>query len=64
MVSLGNDWDNILADEWEKSYFKELESFLEEEYAQNKIYPEKNDLFNALKYTSFANTDKGRREIP
>ena len=56
MVKFGNDWDSILADEWQKSYFKELQCFLENEYSQNKIYPEKDDIFNALKYTSFADT--------
>ncbi len=56
MVKLGNDWDNILADEWEKPYYKKLRAFLKEEYATRTIYPDMNDIFNALKYTSFADT--------
>ena len=56
MVKLGNDWDNILADEWEKPYYKELREFLKSEYSTRKIYPNMNDIFNALKYTSFADT--------
>lgn len=56
MVNLGNDWDLILADEWQKSYFKNLKEFLDEEYATPRIYPDKNDIFNALKYTSFEDT--------
>lgn len=56
MVNLGNDWDLILADEWQKSYFKNLKEFLDEEYATQRIYPDKNDIFNALKYTSFEDT--------
>ena len=39
MVKLGNDWDNILADEWEKPYYKELHNFLKTEYSSRKIYP-------------------------
>ena len=51
---LGNDWDEILKDEWEKPYFLSLSAFLENEYATATIYPEKQDLFNALRYTSFS----------
>ena len=32
MVKLNNDWDNILADEFEKPYYKELREFLKKEY--------------------------------
>ena len=31
MVHFGNDWDNILADEFEKPYYKELRAFLKGE---------------------------------
>ncbi len=56
MVNLGNDWDIILADEWQKPYYQNLREFLKTEYASRKIYPNMNDIFNALKYTSFENT--------
>lgn len=56
MVRLGNDWDGILADEWEKPYYKQLHSFLKSEYSAKRIYPDMYDIFNALKYTSFADT--------
>jgi len=56
MVRLGNDWDGILADEWEKPYYRQLHSFLKEEYSKTCIYPDMYDIFNALKYTSFADT--------
>ena len=56
MVKLGNDWDGILADEWEKHYYKELHEFLKKEYSSTKVYPDMYDIFNALKYTSFADT--------
>lgn len=56
MVHIGNDWDNILADEWQKTYYQELRNFLKSEYSSQKIYPEMNNIFNALKYTSFKDT--------
>ncbi len=56
MVSLGNDWDTILADEWQKPYYLSLRGFLKTEYSSNTIYPDMNDIFNALRYTSYENT--------
>lgn len=56
MVNLGNDWDSILADEWQKPYYLKLRQFLKQEYSTKRIYPEMHDIFNALKYTSFADT--------
>lgn len=56
MVNIGNDWDKILSDEWEKPYYKELRAFLKEEYNSQTIYPDMNDIFNALKHTSFEDT--------
>ncbi len=56
MVKIGNDWDSILADEWEKPYYKNLRQFLKEEYKTQRIYPDMHDIFNALKMTSFEDT--------
>lgn len=56
MVKIGNDWDNILADEFLKPYYLKLREFLKQEYSNRKIYPNMYDVFNALKYTSFENT--------
>ena len=56
MVHIGNDWDEILADEWSKSYYQSLRQFLKAEYSSQRIYPHMNDIFNALRYTSFENT--------
>ncbi len=56
MVNIGNDWDDILADEWEKPYYKQLRLFLKQEYASRTVYPDMYDIFNALKYTSFKET--------
>ncbi len=56
MVKLGNDWDGILADEWEKPYYRTLREFLKKEYSSVRVYPDMYDIFNALKYTSFSDT--------
>ncbi len=56
MVNIGNDWDNILSNEWQKPYYLTLRGFLKTEYANHKIYPNMNDIFNSLRYTSFENT--------
>ena len=53
MVKLGNDWDEILKDEWQKPYYQTLRSFLKQEYSSGTIYPDMNNIFNALKYTAF-----------
>lgn len=53
MVSIGNEWDELLADEWEKDYYKKLRCILAKEYREQTIYPNMHDIFNALKYTSY-----------
>ena len=57
MVHIGNDWDAILAGEFAKSYYTALREFLKREYfSGKKIYPPMGDIFNALRYTSYADT--------
>ena len=56
MVFIGNDWDRILKDEFQKPYYLELREFLKKEYFTRAIYPPMNDIFNALKYTSYNDT--------
>ncbi len=53
MVVLNNDWDELLKDEFEKDYYKKLRQFLVEEYKTKTIYPDKYNIFNALKLTSY-----------
>ncbi len=55
MVKINNDWDDLLKEEFSKDYFIQLETFLEEEYATQTIYPPKEDVFNALAYTPYQN---------
>ena len=56
MVHIGNDWDDLLKEEFEKPYYRQLHDFLKEEYRTHTVYPGMYDIFNALKYTSFADT--------
>ena len=51
-----NDWENLLADELQKPYYQELRQFLISEYRTQKIFPDMFDIFNALHFTSYADT--------
>lgn len=53
MVKLGNSWDMLLADEFSKDYYQELRKKLAQEYRTHTIYPAMENIFNALKYTSY-----------
>src|SRR5574344_2856079 len=54
MVNLGNEWDALLAREFEQEYYRRLRYFLKKEYDAYSIYPPMQDIFNALRYTSYA----------
>lgn len=51
-----NDWDEILQEEINKPYFNNIVSFLEIEYQKKHIYPPKEKILSALKYTSYKDT--------
>lgn len=53
MVNIGNSWNLLLKEEFSKDYYKQLQTFLKEEYENHIIHPDKNDIFNALKWTSY-----------
>ncbi|MBE5040015.1 uracil-DNA glycosylase [Ructibacterium gallinarum] len=54
MVHIGNEWDDILKDEFQKPYYLRLRSILAQEYRTRTIYPDMYDIFNALRYTSYS----------
>ena len=56
MVNIGNDWDAVLAEEFQKEYYLKLRAFLKTEYSSHRIYPDMYNIFNALKWTSCADT--------
>ena len=51
---IGNDWDLILTEEFEKDYFKKIMEFVDAEYASKTVYPPYDDIFNAFKLTPFS----------
>ena len=53
MVKLGNDWDELLNEEFNKDYYRQLRSFLIDEYRENMVYPAKENIFQALKLTPY-----------
>ncbi len=56
MVNIGNDWDQVLVDEFKKEYYLKLREFLKSEYRSQQVFPDMYDIFNALKYTSYKGT--------
>ena len=52
---IGNDWDLVLEDEFEKDYFLKIKEFVDGEYASKTVYPPYEDIFNAFKLTSLSN---------
>ena len=55
MVQIGNSWDELLKEEWQKDYYKALRAFLVQEYQTRRIHPDMHDIFNALRYTPYEN---------
>lgn len=53
MVKLNNSWDELLADEFKKDYYLQLREFLKKEYSTRVIYPDMNNIFNALKLADY-----------
>ena len=53
MVQFNNSWDVLLKDEFQKPYYLNLRKFLVQEYKTQTIYPNMNNIFNALKYTDY-----------
>lgn len=51
-----NDWAKYLNEELQQSYYRELRQFLIQEYRTRRIYPDMYAIFNALHYTSYADT--------
>ncbi|MBI6874845.1 uracil-DNA glycosylase [Clostridium aciditolerans] len=52
-VNIKNDWMELLENQFQMEYYKELRTFLIHEYGSRTIYPDKYDIFNALNYTAY-----------
>lgn len=50
---IGNNWDILLKEEYQKEYFIHLINFVKKEYKEKVIYPKQNEVFNAFRYTDF-----------
>ena len=53
---IGNDWDKKLSVIWNSEGFKKFYHIVEEEYNNKTIFPPKDNIFEALKLTSYENT--------
>ena len=52
---IGNKWDLLLKEKFNKDYFKKLMEFIKQEYKEKTIYPKQTEVFNAFRYTDFDN---------
>ena len=46
---IGNEWDKVLKEEYQKEYFQNLLDFIKKEYQEKVVYPKQNEVFNAFK---------------
>lgn len=53
MFNIADDWREILAPEFSKPYFTELWNTVCQEYETKTVYPAKENIFNALRYTPY-----------
>ena len=51
-----NDWGQYLKEEMAQPYYRQLRQFLLGEYSTKQVYPDMYSIFNALHYTSYADT--------
>lgn len=49
----GNDWDEVLAEQFQKPYYLQLRDFLKKEYESHNVYPLMEDMWTAFKLTPF-----------
>lgn len=51
MGMITNDWLEAIQPEFSKPYYKELYSFVKDEYSKTIVYPPAEDIFNAFHFT-------------
>lgn len=54
MAMINNDWLGALENEFRQPYYKDLFSFVKDEYSKEVIYPPADDIFNAFHYTALS----------
>ena len=53
MQKIGNNWDELLKNEFRQDDYLRLREFLKHEYASGTVYPNMYNIFNALKITDY-----------
>ncbi|MFC0523245.1 uracil-DNA glycosylase [Pontibacillus salicampi] len=53
MSILHNDWKEVVGSELEQHYYLQLREMLKREYHHQTVFPDMNDIFNALHYTPY-----------
>ena len=51
MGMITNDWLDAVSEEFKKPYYRELYTFVKEEYSKGPVYPPAEDIFNAFHFT-------------
>ena len=51
MSMIDNDWLPAIKEEYSKPYYKELFTFVKDEYSKYVVYPPADDIFNAFHFT-------------
>ncbi len=52
-VKIADSWKNILNDEFDKTYYKDLMDFVNLEYKNTTCYPQEKDIFAAFDFCAF-----------
>jgi uracil-DNA glycosylase len=52
-VKIEPSWKNLLLNEFDKAYFKDLASFVKDEYKNNQVFPPAKQIFAAFDFTPF-----------
>ncbi|WP_178197651.1 uracil-DNA glycosylase [Ligilactobacillus sp. Marseille-Q7487] len=51
---INNDWQDVLAPEFQKTYYAQLHNFLKEEYQTQTIHPDMYHIYEAFEWTPFS----------
>lgn len=52
-INLDSSWENVLKDEWSKTYFTKLIDYIDNEYQTEQVYPPASQIFNAFNLCPF-----------
>lgn len=55
MELVGNNWDKVLEEEYQKEYFRKIVLYINKAYKERPIYPPKNHILRALNLTDYNN---------